>query len=296
MPASKTEPETVALLGAGGTMGLPMAQNLARSGLDVRGWNRSREKAQPLAEAGGTVVDSAEEAGRGAGIVVTMLADTDAVIESVRPALEAAGDGVLWLQMSTLGERGTEHALELASELGVDMLDAPVLGTKQPAQQGALIVLASGPRSLAERAQPIFEAVGQRTIWVDERPGAATRLKLVCNSWVLSVTEAAAEAMALAEGLDVDPKLFLDAIDGGPLDLPYLKLKSQAIMERSFEPSFSLRLAAKDARLIDESARSHDLSLPMFAAIAERMTEGTQENGDKDMSATYLTATATRGG
>jgi 3-hydroxyisobutyrate dehydrogenase len=213
----------------------------------------------------------------------------------VRPALEAAGDGVLWLQMSTLGERGTDQALELASELGVDMLDAPVLGTKQPAQQGALIVLASGPQSLAERARPVFDAVGQRTIWVDEEPGAATRLKLVCNSWVLSVTEAAAESIALAEGLGVDPKLFLEAIEGGPLDLPYLKLKSQAIMERSFEPSFSLKLAAKDARLIDQSAHSHELSLPMFAAIAERMTEGTEEHGEKDMSATYLAAAAGRG-
>src|SRR5579875_2649254 len=125
---------TVAVLGAGGTMGRPMARNLARAGLQVRAWNRTTEKAEGLDSDGAEVLESAEEAGRGADIVLTMLADTDAVLQSARPALEAAGEGVLWLQMSTLGERGTERCLDLAQELDVSVLDAPVLGTKQPAE------------------------------------------------------------------------------------------------------------------------------------------------------------------
>jgi 3-hydroxyisobutyrate dehydrogenase len=280
---------TVAVLGAGGTMGLPMARNLAKAGFDVRAWNRTSEKAKPLESDGGRVLDSTEEAGRGADIVLTMLADTDAVVESVRPALEAAGQGVLWLQMSTLGEKGTERCLELAQELGVDMLDAPVLGTKQPAEQAKLVILASGDHSLLERAQPVFDALGQKTIWVGDA-GAGSRLKLVANSWVVTVVEAAGEIMALAEGLAVDPKMFFDALEGGTLDLPYLRMKGQAILERNFEPLFSLKLAAKDARLIDESAMAHGLELPLFATIAARMTEGAKEHGDEDMSATYLTS------
>jgi 3-hydroxyisobutyrate dehydrogenase len=122
--------------------------------------------------------------------------------------------------------------------------------------------------------------------------GAATRLKLVANSWVLTVVEGAAETFALAEGFGLDPQLFLDAIEGGALDLPYLRLKGTAMMQRNFDPAFSLRLAAKDARLVAQSARSHRLDLPLFAAIAARMTEGAQTHGDKDMSATYLTASA----
>jgi len=124
--------------------------------------------------------------------------------------------------------------------------------------------------------------------------GEGTRLKLVANSWVLTVVEGAAEIVALAEGLGVDPQLFYDAIEGGPLDLPYLKLKGKAIMERDFTPSFSLKLAAKDARLVAESAESRDLSLPMLAAIAERMTDGAERHGDEDLSATYLTAAPSR--
>jgi 3-hydroxyisobutyrate dehydrogenase len=284
-----TEQTTVAVLGAGGTMGRPMARNLAQAGLRVRAWNRSPEKAQSLQADGAQVLDSPAAAGDGADIVVTMLADTDAVLESVAPALQAAGADVLWLQMSTVGEAGTERCLALARERGVGILDAPVLGTKQPAEDGALVVLASGSQELRERAQPVFDAVGQKTIWVGEA-GAGTRLKLVANSWVLTVVEGTAETIALAEGLGVDPQLFFDAIEGGALDLPYLRLKGKAILGRDFEPSFSLRLAAKDARLVDQAARAHELELPLFAATAQRMTEGAEIHGEKDLSATYLTA------
>ena len=280
---------TVAVLGAGGTMGRPMARNLAQAGLDVRAWNRSPEKARPLESDGVQLLDSPAAAAQGADIVVTMLADTDAVLESVSPALGAAGADVLWLQMSTVGEEGIERCLALARERGVGILDAPVLGTKQPAEDGALVVLASGARELCERAQPVFDAVGSKTIWVGEA-GAGTRLKLVANSWVLTVVEGTAETIALAEGLGVDPQLFFDTIEGGALDLPYLRLKGKAILAREFEPSFSLRLAAKDARLVHQAARARELELPLFAAIAQRMTEGSENHGEKDMSATYLTA------
>ena len=284
-----SQQSTVAVLGAGGIMGRAMAANILRAGFAVRAWNRSADKAAPLAEQGAVVLDSPAAAGEGAEIVVTMLADTDAVLESVAPALQAAGPDALWLQMSTVGEAGTKRCLELAQQHGVTMLDAPVLGTKKPAEDGALVVLASGDEGARERAQPVFDAVGSKTIWVGEA-GAGTRLKLVANSWVLTVVEGTAETIALAEGLGVDPTLFLDAIAGGALDLPYLRLKGTAIIQREFEPSFSLRLAAKDARLVAESAAAADLQLPVFDAIAQRMTEGVDAHGEKDMCATYLTA------
>lgn len=284
-----TDQTTVAVLGAGGIMGRPMARNLAEAGFAVRAWNRSLEKARPLESAGAQVLDSPAAAAQGADIVVTMLADTDAVLAAAATALEAGGADVLWLQMSTVGEAGTERCLALAREHGAGILDAPVLGTKQPAEDGALVVLASGAPELRERAQPVFDAVGHKTLWVGEA-GAGTRLKLVANSWVLTVVEGTAETIALAEGLGVDPQLFLDAIAGGALDLPYLRLKGKAMLGRDFAPSFSLRLAAKDARLVDEAARTRELDLPLFAAIAQRMTDGSHAHGEKDMSATYLTS------
>ena len=283
--------EIIAVLGAGSTMGFAMARNMLKAGLRVRAWNRSAEKAQPLAQDGAEICESPAQAVQGASMIVTMLSNADAVIETIGPALHDAGGGVAWVQMSTIGEQGTARCIELAGEHDVAFLDAPVLGTKAPAEQGKLVILASGPQELRERVQPMFDAVGQRTMWVGDAAGAGTRLKLVVNSWVLTVTEGAAETIALAEGMNLDPSLLFDALDGGTLDLPYLRMKGTAMIERDFEPMFRLELAAKDARLVAESAERHDLDLPMLSAIAERMTAGVEEHGDKDMAATYLTST-----
>ncbi|HEY2656332.1 MAG TPA: NAD(P)-dependent oxidoreductase [Solirubrobacteraceae bacterium] len=282
--------ERVAVLGAGGTMGFPMARNIARASIEVRAWNRSRQKAEPLAEDGVSVCDTPAEAADGAGIVITMLADTDAVIaamEGDRGALATADESMIWLQMSTIGEAGTERCMTLARDHGVAFVDAPVLGTKQPAEQRQLVVLASGPVQTRDRVQPIFDAIGKKTIWVGEA-GMGTRLKLVTNSWVLAVTEAAAEMIALAQGLGVDPALFFEAIEGGTLDLPYLRLKSKAILDHDFQPMFRLKLAAKDAALIEESATRRGLDLPLFGVIREQMGKAAEEHGDLDMSATFF--------
>jgi 3-hydroxyisobutyrate dehydrogenase len=279
----------VAVLGAGSTMGLPIARNIARAGIDVRGWNRTAEKAKPLEQDGAQVFDSPREAAQGAGVILTMLADAGAVIEGLQAAVEGARDGAIWLQMSTIGETGTERCIELADEQSLTLIDAPVLGTKQPAEEGKLVVLASGPDEVRERVDPIFDAIAQKTMWVG-KAGAGTLLKMVANSWVLTVTEGTAETIALAEGLGLDPELLLEAIEGGTLDLPYLRIKAKAIMERSFEPAFRLTLAAKDARLIEESAQRHDIDVPLFSTIRRRLAEGAKEHGDEDFSATYWTS------
>ena len=284
------DPTCVAVLGAGSTMGLGMARNIARAGIRVRGWNRTPEKARPIEDDGAVVLESAHEAAEGADVILTMLADADAVIGALEDAAQSAGSDTIWLQMSTIGEAGTERCADVAEQHGLTLFDAPVLGTKQPAEEGKLVVLASGPEAARERVQPIFDAVGQKTIWVGEA-GAGTRLKMVANSWVLTVTEGTAETFALAEGLGLDPQLFLDAIEGGGLDLPYLRMKGKAITSRDFTPAFRLSLAAKDAGLVKAAAQRHGLNLPLIDAIARRFAEGARAHGDEDISATYLTST-----
>lgn len=281
---------TIAVLGAGGTMGFPIARNLARAGFAVRAWNRSRAKAESLADDGIAIVDSPAAAIEGADQMVTMLSDADAVLESMTEALSGGpAEQAAWLQMSTIGERGTTRCAELANEHRLGFVDAPVLGTKRPAEEAKLVVLASGPTQLHDRVTPTLDAVGQRTMWVGEA-GAGTRLKVAVNNWILAIVEGAAETLALAEGLGLDPQLVLDALAGGPLDLPYLQMKGKAIIERDFEPSFRLALAAKDASLIEEAAELHDLDLPLARTIRARLEEGAAEHPDEDMSATYLTS------
>lgn len=305
--------ETVAVLGAGGTMGFPIARNIARSGFGVRAWNRSRDRAAPLADDGVYIADGPADAARGAGIVITMLADEDSVAAamdgpdgalSVMPGENREnGDRTedphgpqhaIWVQMSTIGETGTKRCAQLANRAGVGFVDAPVLGTRQPAEERKLVILESGPEEARPRTRPIFEAIGHRTIRAGQA-GAGSRLKLVANSWVLAVVEAGAETIALAEGLGLDPALFFQAIEGGTLDLPYLRMKGRAMRERDFAPAFRLTLAAKDAGLVRRAAEERGLDLPVIDAIASRLAEGAKEHADLDFSATYLTSAPSGG-
>lgn len=288
--AHEAQTLSVAVVGTG-MMGAPMARNLARAGLRVRAWNRTREHAEPLAGDGIEIADTAAAAADGADVLVTMLSDADAVqrvTSGEQGPLAAAQPPRVWLQMGTIGLAGTEWCIALAGERGLAFFDAPVLGTRQPAEQGELVVLASGPEEQRELAACVFDAVGRRTLWLGDA-GAGTRMKLVTNSWIVALVEGLAEALALAEALGLDPAAFLDVIRGGPLDVPYAQLKGRAMIERDFTPSFKLALAAKDARLAREAAAAHGLELPLLQTVAEQLTAGAERgHGDEDLSAAFL--------
>jgi 3-hydroxyisobutyrate dehydrogenase len=271
----------IAFLGTG-IMGAPMARNLAAAGFDVHAWNRTREKAEGIE--GVSVAASPAEAAEGAGFLITMVTDGDAV-ESVVP--DAVREGVIWLQMSTVGLEATERLMKLAADRGVPYVDAPVLGTKEPAEKGALTVLASGPADALERARPVFDAVAARTLELGDA-GQGTRLKLVANNWVVGLMETIAETFAFAEALDVDPRKFLEAIAGGPLDSGYAKVKGELIMKREFPPSAPLSIMHKDTELILEAAARAGIEIPL-AELIDRQFEKAIEagHGDEDMAATY---------
>jgi len=274
-------------------MGAAMARNLLAAGMEVRVWNRSREKAEPLAEDGTTVADSPAEAAEGAGFVLTMLANADAVAEAAggeNGALAALPDDSIWLQMSTVGIEGNERLAGIADEHGIYYVDAPVLGTKEPAEQGQLIVLASGPDEVRERCQPVFDAVGSNTLWLGSA-GTGSRLKLVTNSWIVGLLGALAETVALARSLDVDPSQFLEVIEGGPLGVPYAQMKGQMMIEEEFPTSFSANLARKDVGLVLEAAEAQGLRLPLSEAAATQFDEAINAgHGEEDMAAIYQAA------
>jgi 3-hydroxyisobutyrate dehydrogenase len=286
-------PPRIGFLGTG-IMGAPMARRCAAAGLPVRAWNRTRKKAEPLAEHGVTVCGTPADAARDVDVVVTMLADADAVLSVAGEALEAAGGAPVWWQASTIGLDGIEACAELAEQHRAALVDAPVLGTRQPAEDGELVVLASGADDALERCRPLFEAVGTRTLRLGAA-GRATRLKLAVNAWVVTVTEGFAETAALAQGLGLEIQDVLDALAGGGLDLPYARLKGSLMQKREFPPSFTLDLARKDADLVVAAAERAGLDLPLPRAIAQRFAEGERSgHGDKDMAATFLTSAPPR--
>jgi 3-hydroxyisobutyrate dehydrogenase len=280
----------VAVLGTG-IMGAAMARNLLSDGMEVRAWNRSREKAEPLKEDGAEVADSPADAARGANFLLTMLADADviekAIAGDVLPALAEEG---VWLQMSTVGEDGSGRLAEIANEHDVPYVDAPVLGTRQPAEQGQLVVLASGPEEVRERSERVFDAFASKTVWLGEA-GAGSRLKLVINNWIVGLLGVLAETIAFANTMGVDPSKFLETIEGGPLGLPYAQLKGNMMIEEDFPTSFSARLARKDAGLVLGTADAHDLQMPIAKAVAARFDEAIQAgHGEEDMAAVYRAA------
>jgi 3-hydroxyisobutyrate dehydrogenase len=282
--------ETIAILGTG-TMGMPIARNLLEAGFPVRAWNRTRERAEPLAADGAVVCETPAEAVDGSTVVLTMLSDGDAVEETMSEdgLLGALGEGAVWIQAATVGIEFADRFAALAEEAGVGYVDAPVLGTKEPAERGELVVLASGAEELHGRCARIFDAYGKETVWVGSTPGLGTRLKLVVNLWLISVTEAAAESIALAQALGVDPRLFLSTMEGSQIDTPYLHVKGEKILGGELSASFRLELACKDANLVVEAAEGAGVDLPLPHVARERFARAVDlGHGDEDMAATYF--------
>lgn len=294
-----TDKPSVSVLGTG-IMGAAMARNLCRAGLDVRVWNRTREKAEPLAAEGARIAGTPAEAVEGADVVLTMLYDGNTVLDTMREAAAALRPGTVWAQCTTAGIDLIADLAAVAREYGLVFYDAPVLGTRQPAEAGLLTVLAAGPEQGRATVGPVFDAVGAKTMWTgtDGAEGSASRLKLVANSWVLAATAATGEVLALSQALGVDPQGFFDLIEGGPLDMGYLRAKAALVLDGELTPpSFAVATAEKDARLIVQAGERGGVRLDVAAATAERFARAAaQGHADEDMAAAYFASFDEKGG
>lgn len=283
----------VAVLGTG-IMGSAMARNLLRAGLNVIVWNRTRDKAESLASDGAEVANTPAAAAASTDIVLTMLADWDAVESAMTGpdgALRGMSENAIWLQMSTIGVAAIERAAELAEEAGVTFIDAPVSGTKEPAEKGELLVIAAGPASALDTCEPVFGAIGQKTVRVGAEPGRASAFKLVLNTWLIGLVESLAETIALARVLGFEPELFLETISGGSLDSQYAQWKGKAMAQEEFPASFPLRLAHKDASLVAQEAERRGLDLPAIRAALGQLERALELGlGDQDLAAVYQAA------
>jgi 3-hydroxyisobutyrate dehydrogenase len=273
----------VAFLGTG-AMGAPMARNLARAGHEVRAWNRTRARAEPLAVDGVAVAATPAEATEDAEVLVTMVTDGPAVAESVDEILRP---GLLWLQTSTVGVAWSDRLAAAAAEAGAALVDAPVIGSVQPAEAGELTILASGPADAIDRLEPVLDAIGSSTLRLGEA-GAGTRMKLVFNLWILSVTAVAGEAIALAETLGAGGERFLELIQGTFADAGYAQRKGPLMLRRDYAPSFKLGLGRKDAALALEAARDEGLEVRLAAALVEAMDAAIERGyADGDIAAVH---------
>jgi 3-hydroxyisobutyrate dehydrogenase len=279
----------VAVLGTG-IMGSAMARNLLKAGLPATVWDRSPAATSELAAAGARVAPSAPDAVRGAAVVITMLPTAD-VVESVVFEGGVAGQlaaGSVWAQMGTIGADATIRCSERLRQLQPSVLyvDAPVSGSKGPAESGQLLILASGPAEAQPVVRPAFEAIGRKTVWLGEA-GLGSKLKLALNAYMSVLIEGVAEALELAGELGVDPAELDEALQGGPLDAPIADAKLHKMETGDYAPEFPLQWALKDVDLALEAAGS--TSLPLLAALSRQWhTAADAGHGREDVSAARL--------
>jgi 3-hydroxyisobutyrate dehydrogenase len=280
---------TVAVIGAG-IMGSAMTRNLVAAGLNTRVWDRSAAVTAPLAAAGAVVAPSAPEAVRDADVVITML-PTDDAVESVifdGGVADAFADGCVWAQMGTIGIESTLRIRDrLATERpSVIFVDAPVSGSKGPAEQGQLLILASGPAAAADQVDPVFDILGRKTLWLGQ-VGQGSVVKLVVNTYMSILIEGVAETMELADRLGISHELLAEAIEGGPLDAPIADAKLHKIDRGDYAPEFPLEWALKDVDLAISAAGGQ--TPPLLAALSSQWHAAvTAGHGRQDVSAARL--------
>jgi len=277
--------EPVAVLGIG-AMGHGMATSALRAGIPTIVWNRTPGPARDLAGRGADVAETAADAARRAAIVVTMVTDTDAVLSIARDQgmLAALRPDAIWVQMGTIGVAGIERvaAMAAAERPDVTLLDAPVSGSRDPAEQGQLTIFASGPEEARRRVAALFDALGQRTIWVGE-VGAGSRLKLVTNTLVAFAAEGVATAAALAGRLGLATETVIEAVGGGPLVSPWQAAKLARVAKGEFSAQFALSLALKDVRLALQAADGDRFAV--LGCLAEEWQQAVEQGlGDQDLT------------
>jgi len=275
----------VVLLGVG-LMGSAMAHRLLERGIAVTAWDRNPEALRELEARGGEPAQQPGEVVSAAGVVITMLPTADVILEVVEPLLDEWPENTIWLQMSSVGAAEADELARVAGAHGVRIVDAPVSGSTQPAEQGQLTVLASGPDSVRTAVEPIFDALASRVLWVGDA-GMGSRLKLAANHWMITMVAALAESMRLCEAMGLDQRHFVALLDGGPLGSPYAMQKLGEMQRHDYPAGFPVRLALKDLELVREVEHSAQAKMPMLDVVRERVTAANREHADEDVAAIY---------
>lgn len=287
-----SSPLHVAVLGTG-TMGAAVARTLLRDGFRVTVWNRTPERAAALGDASeeapaATVAASAAEAVAQADVVLTILFDGAAVEEVLAEIAGAVPAGAVVVQCSTIGVEATARIVQQYGDRGFALVEAMMLGTKGPAEQGKLVMLAAGDAAAVERIRPVLDAMGQKTVVAGDAVGAATRLKLAANAWIATITAGTAQSLALTKALGLDPDLFLRAIEGGQSDSAYAQIKGAAMLAGEFPPSFALDGLLKDVRLAADAAGAEGVATDLLAGLDAVYGRASEEgHGGEDIAAVF---------
>jgi 3-hydroxyisobutyrate dehydrogenase-like beta-hydroxyacid dehydrogenase len=282
-----------------GQMGQAIALNLVKAGHRVAVFNRTRAKAEALASQGAEVADTMADACR-RPVLITMLAD-DAAVEGVffgnGNGLSALGKGAVHISMSTISVALSERLAEAHREAGQAFVAAPVFGRPEAAAAAKLFVVAAGPEATLAQCQPLFDAIGQRTFVVGDKPSLANLVKLSGNFLLAAVIECLGEAFALTRKAGVDPHLYLEILTSTLFSAPAYKTYGTIIANQQYEPAgFKMTLGLKDIRLALAAADGLAAPMPVASLIHDHFLAGVARGeGDSDWSALARLAAANAG-
>jgi 3-hydroxyisobutyrate dehydrogenase-like beta-hydroxyacid dehydrogenase len=273
----------VAFIGLG-NMGLPMAKNLVKAGFVVQGYNRSRERRDLLE--GAKLFAKAEDAVKGADVVITMLSDDDAVREVQSAVMPAMKPGSIHLSMSTIAPATATELAEKCKTKGITYLSSPVMGRPPAAEAKQLFILLSGNASSRERVQPLLMAMGQRVFDFGEEVSAANTVKLAMNYMIFTTIGMLSEVMLVAEKTGIDKQALFNTMTSTIFGSPVINVYGSLILQEKDNPNgFATRLASKDLRLMQETAAGRKLQLPLGEVIQQHFREIISNNeGNKDVS------------
>lgn len=272
-----------------GIMGSAMAANLIKAGFKVTVWNRSAARCTQLAGLGCAVADSPREAAKCSDVVIAMMADPGAV-QSVRDGADGilAGlrPGAGYLDMSTVDAETSLESARLTHQQGALFLEAPVAGSRKPAEDATLTIMAAGDRALYDTALPALEAMGKKILYLGDA-GNAARMKLANNLVMSGMLTALCEGMALASGSGLDTAQFLDVLDSGAVSNPMFRMKGpQIAVNGEFPTAFPLKHMQKDLRLALRLAEEIGQPLFMTATVNELYKKAlAEELGESDFAA-----------
>lgn len=271
-----------------GTMGAPMAWNIHNAGYSLSVYNRSREKTEPFSDKGIPVYDSARDLAAHSEIVILMVTGPDAVKDVLLQedgVLNGMEPGTIVINMSTISNEATLGAADLVESHDGRFLDVPVSGTKKPAQDGTLVILAGGEESLVQEMTPLLNTMGREVIYCGET-GQATYMKLMINLLLGSMMQGLAESLTfgMKAGLAIDD--MLHTIEAGGLSAPFFSAKGAAIRSDDFVKNFPVDLMLKDLNLVLDAGGKKGVALPQTASTREMFTAADAMGyGNEDMAA-----------
>jgi 3-hydroxyisobutyrate dehydrogenase-like beta-hydroxyacid dehydrogenase len=284
--------ENIGFIGTG-IMGRPMAENLIRAGFPTVVYNRTRQKAAPLEAAGARIAATPQEAADGAAVVIFMLTGpeaVDAVLEAKDGVLAAANPPEVVVNMSTVPPAYTRRLGLRLKERGIGFVDAPVLGTKKPAEDGALVILAGGEQARIERLAPVFEALGKKTVYCGAA-GMGSAMKMTANSLLAVMMAGFAEALTFGERCGLSRESIMEVVLAGPLASGLFQMKGELIGKGAYEPQFPYRHMVKDLRFVLQTAEEVGAAaITASGAFALYRLGLGLDLGDLDFSAVKRTA------